>query len=96
MWEISGLLSLLEVDWVLGWTWIAWSCWGTPAPGDTQRAYSHYSKSSNTPTQGIAVVAVGEWGVQQWGWHMVALAAEALAVILAEGEEVAAQVALVI
>lgn len=33
VWEISGLLSLLEVDWVLGWTWIAWSCWGTPAPG---------------------------------------------------------------
>ena len=49
VWEISGLLSLLEVDWVLGWTWIAWSCWGTPAPGDTQRANSHSSKSSNTP-----------------------------------------------
>lgn len=26
VWEISGLLSLLEGDWVLGWTWIAWSC----------------------------------------------------------------------
>lgn len=48
VWEISGLLSLLEVGWVLGWTWIAWSCWGTPGPGETQRAKSHYGKSSNT------------------------------------------------
>lgn len=36
VWEISGLLSLLELDWVLGWTWMAWSCWGTPAPGETE------------------------------------------------------------
>lgn len=35
VWEISGLLSLLEEDCVFGWTWMAWSCWGTPAPGDT-------------------------------------------------------------
>ena len=30
---MSGLLSLFEV---LGWTWMAWSCWGTPAPRDTE------------------------------------------------------------
>lgn len=63
VWEISGLLSLLEVDWVLGWTWIAWSCWGTPVPGDTQRAKSNYGKSSNTspgPRRAAAVL---------WGWE---------------------------
>lgn len=37
VWEISGLLSLLEVDWALGWTWMAWNCWGTPAPAERER-----------------------------------------------------------
>lgn len=43
VWEISGLLSLLEVDWVLGWTWMAWNCWGTPAPAETRRQYGRHT-----------------------------------------------------
>lgn len=35
VWEMSGLLSLLEVGCVFWWTWIAWSCWGMPGPANT-------------------------------------------------------------
>lgn len=38
VWEVSGLLSLFEV---LGWTWMAWSCWGTPVPKETSKALKY-------------------------------------------------------
>lgn len=84
MWEISGLLSLLEVDWLLGCTWIAWSCWGTPAPGDTQGVYNHYGKSSK---QGSAVRV---WGIQQWVSHEVTAKRGAIAKEVALAEQAAA------
>lgn len=58
VWDISGLLSLLEVDWVLGWTWIAWSCWGIPAPGENRR-HSAATVKHQTPLTGLPVDAVG-------------------------------------
>lgn len=61
---MSWLLSLLE-DWVLGWTWMAWSCWGTPAPEHNHREGNKEQMSLQTAWGGAAAaVAVCEG--QQW------------------------------
>lgn len=51
VWEISGLLSLLiELDWVLGCTWMAWSCCGTVPPKEHNERLRRVSEYQFRPS----------------------------------------------